>query len=81
MLTFYQRELSLKSVGERILDIEGENQEERRLKFARKMLKDHPDLLAFGLADTTGQLMTFTGAEVDEIKPILMASSQFVIVY
>jgi len=73
-LTFYQRELSLKSVGERILNIIGDNQEERRLKFARKTLEDHKDLLAFGLADTTGQLMTFTGAEVEEEKPNLTAA-------
>ena len=34
-LTFYQWELALLSVGERILEIEGEQKERRRLEFAR----------------------------------------------
>jgi len=73
-LTFHQRELSLKSVGERMLDIKGNNFEQRRLDFARDAMKDYNEFLGFGLADTTGQLITFTGAEIDEEKPNLVAS-------
>ncbi len=73
-LTFHQRELSLISVGERILDIKGDSADQKRLEFARNSLATYDDLLAFGLADTTGQLLTFTGAKENEPLPNLAAS-------
>lgn len=73
-LTFYQRELSLKSVGERILDIRSPDSIKQRREFAVNILKNYGDLLAFGLADTNGQLLVFTGAQPNEKLPNLTDS-------
>ncbi len=70
-ITFHQRELSLLSVGQRLLDINGENAEERRLQFANSTLRIYNELLAFGFADTTGQLLTLTGSNVGDNLPNL----------
>lgn len=75
-LTFYQRELSLKSVGFRLLDFDGNNADSLRWAFARNALNTYNDLLAFGLANSEGQLITFTGADYADELPDLMASEQ-----
>ncbi len=73
-LTFYHRELSLASVGSRLLDIQGSSQDSLRLVYARKSLKNYNEFLAFGLADTLGQLTTFTGEQEGVPNPSLIAS-------
>jgi len=75
-ITFSQRELSLLSVGKTMLDIQGDDFEARRYKFATDALKVYSDLLAFGLATPEGQLITFTGAKPGEILPNLSESSK-----
>jgi len=72
-LSFRQWELTLLSVGQRQLDIQGENYLERRLAFANEAIKIYDQLLAFGLADTSGQVMTFTGRPIGDKLPNLMA--------
>ncbi len=73
-LSFYQMELSLLSVGQRLLDIRGEDADVRRLNFANEALEIYDDLLAFGLADTTGQITTLTGSEIGDTLPNLSNS-------
>jgi PAS domain S-box-containing protein len=72
--SFYHRELSLASVGYRLLDIKGPKQDSLRLVSARSYLNDYFELKAFGLADTTGQLTTFTGHKIGVPNPSLVDS-------
>lgn len=72
-LSFRQWELTLVSVGQRQLDIQGEDYMQRRLAFANEAIKIYDQLLAFGLADTSGQVMTFTGRPIGDKLPNLMA--------
>lgn len=75
--TFQQRELSLLSIGTRLLDFSGDSALADRYNFAKKALSLYDDLLAFGLADTTGQLITFTGAALPtDPLPSLVASEE-----
>ncbi len=61
-LTFRQRELGLLSIGQRMLDYPGEDGQEMRLEIARNALKIWDEFLAIGLADTSGQVYSFTGS-------------------
>ncbi len=60
-LTFYQRELGLLTVGQRMLDFQDSDANDRRLEVARNALTLYNEFLAIGLAAPNGQLMTFTG--------------------
>ncbi len=73
-LTFLQRERSLKSVGERIMVIDGPDKDSLRWAFAKNELLAYDELLAFGLADTTGKVLTFTGENYNDITPNLTLS-------
>lgn len=73
-LSFYQWELSLVSVGERLLSITGDDKEIKRTQFANDALVAYQELLAFGLSDTEGQLMTFSGSNPGDSLPNLMRS-------
>ncbi|MFY0686534.1 MAG: PAS domain S-box protein [Cyclobacteriaceae bacterium] len=75
-LNYYQRELSLRSVGERMLDIKGEDRHRKRYDFANKQLNIYGELLAFGLADLNGQLTTFTGTPSQDSLPSLTTSEE-----
>lgn len=75
-LSFYQRELGLVSVGERLLSITGPNQMEERLEVAKSAINVHEEFLAIGLVDTTGQLITFTGSLNQANLPNLAASEK-----
>lgn len=71
-LSFHQWELSLLSVGNRLMEIEDPAE---RLAYANKALEVYQkELLAFGLADTTGQVLTFTGRRVNDTLPNLRMS-------
>lgn len=71
-LSFHQWELSLLSVGHRLMEIEDTGD---RLAYANRALEVYQnELLAFGLADTTGQLMTFTGRRLNDSLPDLRLS-------
>lgn len=74
--SFNHRELSLASVGYRLLDITGPNQDSLRLVSARRYLSDYSELKAFGLSDTTGQLTTFTGHKKGVKNPSLVSSEK-----
>ena len=71
-LEFKQWELTLLSVGQRMLDIQGENYEQRRMDFAVNAASIYEQLLAFGFADTTGNILTFSGKITLENAPNLM---------
>ncbi len=71
-LSFRQWELSLLSVGDRLMEIEDPAE---RLAYANKALKVYEkQLLAFGYADTSGQLLTFTGRRLNDTLPNLKLS-------
>lgn len=71
-LSFHQWELSLLSVGKRLAEI---NDDSLRLVFANEALKVYEkELLAFGFADTSGQVVTFTGRLVNDTLPNLNKS-------
>lgn len=71
-LSFHQWELSLLSVGKRLAEIDDDS---LRLAFANEALKVYEkELLAFGFADTSGQVVTFTGRLVNDSLPNLKKS-------
>lgn len=70
--SFYHRELNLTSIGYRLLDIESPDQDSLRLLLARKYLTYNTELRAFGLANKSGQLTTFTGQKPGVPNPNLM---------
>lgn len=71
-LSFHQWELSLLSVGNRLIEIEDPAE---RLAYANQALEVYQkELLAFGLADTTGQVLTFTGRRLNDTLPDLRSS-------
>ena len=74
--SFYHRELNLTSVGYRLLDIKGPDQDSLRLLLARKYLQYNTELRAFGLANSSGQLTTFTGQKTGVANPNLMDSER-----
>ena len=71
-LTFRHRELSLLSVGLRLLEIEGEDYKAKRLQFANEALEIYDELLAIGFVDTTGQIITLTGSSPEDTLPNLV---------
>ena len=73
-LSFKQWEHTLLSVGQRLVEVKGENTAEKRLALANKSIKYYDELLAFGLADTSGRVITFTGSAPDDSLPNLMKS-------
>ncbi len=75
-LSFYQRELGLLSVGERMLSITGPDEKEQRLAIALNAINVHGEFLAIGLVDTTGQLITFTGSLNQSSLPNLATSEK-----
>ncbi len=73
-LSFHQWELSLLSIGSRLVEIEDRQE---RLDYANRALEVYEkELLAFGLADTTGQVMTFTGLPIENSLPNLISSDR-----
>jgi PAS domain S-box-containing protein len=70
-LTFKQRELSLLSVGKRLEEIDHEAKDSIRLHIANQALELYDDLSAMGFADTTGQLLTLTGRDINTQLPNL----------
>lgn len=75
-LSFYQRELGLLSVGERLLAVTGPDQKDRRLEIAIDAINVHKEFLALGFVDTTGQLLTFTGSLNQANLPNLATSEK-----
>lgn len=75
-ISFYQRELGLTSVGERLLSITGPDQQQQRLEVAKNAINIHEEFLAVGLVDTTGQLLTFTGSLNQNNLPNLAVSEK-----
>jgi PAS domain S-box-containing protein len=73
-LTFHQWELTLYGIGLRLTEITGPQAEEERLEYANNALRVYDELLAFGFADTTGQIITFTGSQPGDSLPNLMNS-------
>lgn len=73
-LSFHQWEHSLMSVGQRLIDIKGEDAAIRRLEFANESIKYYKELLAFGFANPEGKVITFTGLSLNDSLPHLMAS-------
>ncbi len=74
--SFYHWEMSVSSVGYRLLDIKGPHQDSLRLKSANRYITYYTELTAFGLADTTGYLTTFTGNKDRVANPNLMGSGK-----
>ncbi len=71
-LSFHQWELSLLSVGNRMLEIDDPG---ARLDYANEALEVYEkELLAFGFADTSGQVLTFTGRRLNDSLPNLRMS-------
>ncbi len=73
-LTFRQWELTLTSVGKRISEITGPNKAAERLAYAKEALSYYDELLAFGYAETDGQISTFTGLASNDSLPNLRLS-------
>lgn len=72
--SFYHREVNLTSIGYRLLDIKGDDQDSLRLSLAKKYLQYNTELKAFGLANINGELTTFTGQKPGEPNINLMDS-------
>ncbi|MEQ8904245.1 ATP-binding protein [Ekhidna sp.] len=73
-LSFHQWELSLLSLGIRLVEIEDPQE---RLDYANRALEVYKkELLAFGLADPDGQVITFTGRLVNDSLPNLSLSER-----
>jgi PAS domain S-box-containing protein len=73
-LSFHQWELSLLSLGNRLIEIEDPQE---RLDYANRALEVYEkELLAFGLADPDGQVITFTGRLVNDSLPNLSLSER-----
>lgn len=71
-LSFHQWELSLLSVGNRMMEI---SDPAERLDYANQALEVYEkELLAFGFADTSGQVLTFTGRRLKDTLPNLRMS-------
>lgn len=71
-LSFHQWELSLLSVGNRLMEIDDPAE---RLNYANQALEVYEkELLAFGFADTSGQVLTFTGRRLNDSLPNLRMS-------
>lgn len=72
--SFYQWELTLLSVGNRLMEIEDPVE---RLNYANKALSVYKNkLLAFGLSDTSGQVLTFSGRLLNDSLPNLRKSEK-----
>ncbi|MEP1032253.1 ATP-binding protein [Ekhidna sp.] len=73
-LSFHQWELSLISLGNRLAEID---EPQTRLDYANQALEVYEkELLAFGFADPTGQVITFTGRSVNDSLPNLALSEK-----
>lgn len=73
-LSFHQWELSLLSLGNRFVEIEDPQE---RLDYANSALEVYEnELLAFGLSDPNGQVITFTGRLVNDSLPNLTLSER-----
>lgn len=71
-LSFHQWELSLISIGERMVEI---HDDQLRLEYANEALKLYEnELLAFGFARPDGKVITFTGRSLNDSLPHLMMS-------
>ena len=75
-LTFFQRERSLFSIGEMMLEVEGPEAEVRRLEIALTGVRINKDFMAIGLAQPDGQITTFTGSVTGVEAPNLTSSSR-----
>jgi PAS domain S-box-containing protein len=73
-LSFNQWRNSLLSLGQQLVEIQGEGKEQRRLDIVNKTIVNYEELMAFGFADTTGQVMTFSGLDVNDSLPNLVLS-------
>ncbi|WP_425391098.1 ATP-binding protein [Ekhidna sp.] len=73
-LSFHQWELSLLSLGNRFVEIKDPQE---RLDYANRALEVYRnELLAFGLAEPGGQVVTFTGRLVNDSLPNLSMSER-----
>lgn len=73
-LSFHQWELSLLSLGNRFVEI---SDPQERLDYANRALEVYKkELLAFGLSDPNGQVITFTGRLVNDSLPNLSLSER-----
>ncbi|MEQ9168839.1 MAG: PDC sensor domain-containing protein, partial [Fulvivirga sp.] len=73
-LSFRQWSNTLLSLGQQLAEVKGENAQVRRIDLARKANSNYKELLAFGFADTTGQVLVFSEANVGDSLPHLMLS-------
>lgn len=73
-LSFRQWSNTLLSLGQQLAEVKGENAQVRRIDLARKANSNYKELLAFGFADTTGQVIAFSEANVGDSLPHLMLS-------
>ena len=60
-LTFKHREQSLQTLGQRLEDLNGDDQDSTRQRIINQSLTMYDDLAAIGFADTSGQIITLTG--------------------
>ncbi|MEQ8628680.1 MAG: ATP-binding protein [Ekhidna sp.] len=73
-LSFHQWELSLLSLGNRFVEIEDPQE---RLDYANRAIEVYEnELLAFGLSNPQGQVITFTGRLVNDSLPNLGTSKK-----
>lgn len=75
-LSFQQRDISLRILGNRMLEIEGPERDSIRFSLIAEALNNYRDMLAIGLADTTGQIITFTGDSTSQNLHNLTDSSR-----
>jgi PAS domain S-box-containing protein len=73
-LSFKQWRNTLLNLGERLIQVNGDNRDSLRLEIVNKALKNYEELSAFGFADPNGQILTLSNRNIGDSLPNLMQS-------
>lgn len=74
-LGFNQWRNTLLTLGDRLIEVEGNNRDSVRLEIVNSAIKNYDELLAFGLASPDGRVMTFSNSSLNDSLPNLMLSN------
>jgi len=74
--TFYHYRAMLKLLGERLLDLDAGNHPERGKALVDQLIRLNPELIAFGLARSDGQLVIVSGIQKNALLPNLLTQPQ-----
>ncbi|MFY0625872.1 MAG: PAS domain S-box protein [Reichenbachiella sp.] len=73
-LSFNQWRNTLLSLGQRQLEIQGENKDSLRQVISKSAIKNYRELMAFGLTSPDGKVLTFSTGNLSDSLPNLMES-------